>query len=108
MMVSNEFGAKAKKMSTRFEEILTEALQLSPIERITMIERLAASFTATVRDESQPLSEQEFEELMHVEPLSPEEIAAQGLLGTWADQGIEDGAEWVNEQKRKHKEQRKW
>ena len=107
-MVLDEFGAKAKKMSTRFEEILTEALELSPLERITLIERLAASFAATVRDQSQPLSEPELAELMRVEPLSPEEIAAQGLLGTWADQGVEDGAEWVNERKRQRQERRKW
>jgi hypothetical protein len=100
----------SKKMSTRFEQILIEALQLSPAERIRMIERLAASFgdTSPAGEENEPLSERELAELMRVEPLAPADIAAYSLLGTWSDQGISDGAEWVNEQKRKRKKQRKW
>jgi hypothetical protein len=89
-------------VSTQFDDILTQALQLPPDERIALIERLAASFRnarpAATPDES--FSEEELAELLHVEPLPPAEIVAAGLLGTWADLGIEDGAAWVNEQKR--------
>jgi hypothetical protein len=59
-------------------------------------------------DDNTPLTAEEIAELMRIEPLSPAEIAAEGLLGTWADLNISDGAEWVNEQKRKRKERRKW
>ena len=73
-----------------------------------MIEELAASF----KDEfdrapiDEAFSPEEITELMQVDPLPPAEVVAQGLLGTWAD--IDDGAEWVNEQKRKRKERGKW
>jgi len=39
--------------------------------------------------------------MMKVEPMTGAEIVAAGLTGGWADMGIADGAEWVNEQKRK-------
>ena len=52
--------------------------------------------------------ELEPEELLRSEPMTGAEIIAAGLTGTWADLGIEDGAEWVNEQKRKRRERNKW
>lgn len=102
----------SKQSSTHFQEALTLALQLPPAERIAIIEELAASFRQEVDvpapDEDQPLTPEEIKALMQVEPLPPAEVVAEGLLGTWADIGITDGAEWVNEQKRKRKVRRKW
>lgn len=75
-----------------------------------MIEELAASFRGefdvSTAGEDAPFTPEEIAELMQVEPLAPADVAAEGLLGTWA--GVADGAEWVNEQKRKRKERRKW
>lgn len=99
--------------SSDFEQVLRLALRLSPLERIEMIERLAASF----QDEAMlnapevtgaPFSDEELEQLMRVEPASPEAVVAEGLLGTWADMDISDGASWVNEQKRQRRERRRW
>jgi hypothetical protein len=98
--------------SAQFEEILAQALQLPPAERMAIIERLAASFrplpagegTLPGAETDQALTEQETADLMRVEPLPPAEVVRQRLTGTWADLGISDGAEWVNEQKRKRSE----
>lgn len=100
-----------RQSSDQFQEALTLALQLSPSERLAMIEELAASFgdEAFASDEDDaPFTPEEIAELMRVEPLPPAEVVAQGLLGTWADKNIEDGAAWVNEQKRKRRERRQW
>lgn len=102
----------ATQLSPLYEEALALALQLPPAERIAIIEELAASFRESAAlDEisGEPaLSADEVAYLMQVEPLSPTEIVAEGLLGTWDNQGIADGADWVNEQKRKRKARRKW
>ncbi|MCC6613883.1 MAG: hypothetical protein IT320_10425 [Anaerolineae bacterium] len=36
------------------------------------------------------------------------EIAASGVIGAWADQGIEDSVAWVEEVRRREREQRGW
>jgi beta-lactamase class D len=93
-----------------FDEIVELALQLSPGEQARLMERLAAS-VREVLDESgekvtddEPLTDEEIAEMLKVEPMTGTEIVAAGLTGGWADMGITDGAEWVNEQKRKRKE----
>jgi hypothetical protein len=48
------------------------------------------------------------ENVIHLEPLSGPEIVERGLLGGWADKGIEDSAAWVEEQRRKRREANKW
>ncbi len=45
---------------------------------------------------------------MHIEPLSPQEIIARGLVGTWTDMENVNGAEWVNIQKEKRKARNPW
>lgn len=101
-----------EQMTQDYETILNMALKLPPFQRAAMIEALAASFQSAFRshvnDEDTPFTEAEVADLMHVEPLPPAEIVEQGLTGTWADLGIGDGAEWVNEQKRKRSEERRW
>jgi hypothetical protein len=105
-----------KQISPEFHRALSEALKLSPFERMAMIEELAASFKDELATSSElpseedrpPFTAEELAELTKVEPLPPAEVVALGLLGTWADMGIEDGAEWVNQQKQKRRERRKW
>lgn len=85
------------------------ALQLPVPERLAMIADLADSLQPEAPNgDVETWTPEELAEMMRVEPLPPKEIIERGLLGTWADQGITDGAEWVNEQKRKRKERRKW
>lgn len=100
-------------MGSVFNEILDRALQLPPAEQARLVERLAASMRSTLATTAQPpddleLTEAEQAALLRVEPASPQQIMAEGLLGTWADAGIDDGAAWVNERKAKRKAQSKW
>lgn len=94
-----------------FEEIVTQALRLSPSEQALLMEQLAASLHRNLSPPEAPeitqqWTDEELAELLRPEPLPPAEVIARGLTGTWADVG--DGAEWVNEQKRKRKAQRQW
>jgi hypothetical protein len=43
---------------------------------------------------------------LQIEPLTGAEIVAAGLTGGWAEEGITDGAAWVEEQRRKRRERR--
>ena len=96
-----------------FDEIVTRALELTPAEQEQLIERLAAALDdqaaeADESEENRPLTDEEVAELMRQEPLAPAEVIERGLTGGWADMGITDGAEWVNERKRKRKARLKW
>jgi hypothetical protein len=96
--------------SPTFDDVLTQALRLPPDERIAMIEALAASFR---RDQPPPgtsaaFTDEEIAVFMTAAPLSPAEMIAQGLTGTWADDAISSGSEWVNEQKSRRRERRQW
>ena len=73
---------------------------------ISVTDDVAPSETTNLADDS--LQPGEVTELMTVDPLPPAEIVKQGLLGTWSDLGIVDGAEWVNSNKKTHRESRKW
>lgn len=104
-----------QSISTQYKEVLTLALQLPPTERIAMIAELAVSVTEsvappadTITAEEVTLTPSEVADLMNVQPLSPVEIVNQGLLGGWSDLAISDGAEWVETQKQKRREVRKW
>ena len=103
---------------TTFKHVLEQALELEPEEQLHLAEELTGRIRVLIaqrkssvpnRDsEETPLSEAELTELLRSEPMTGAEIVAAGLTGTWADLGIEDGAEWVNEQKRKRRERNKW
>ena len=41
-------------------------------------------------------------------PKTGAEIVAAGHTGGWEDYGISDSVEWVEEQRRKRREQREW
>lgn len=90
-----------------FDEIVDLALQLAPVEQLRLMERLAAAVSESLTSNTvaeNPRTQAEIEALIKIEPMTGAEIVAAGLLGGWADEGIQDGAEWVNEQKRKRKE----
>jgi len=84
-------------MPSQLEKILAMALQLSPQERIALSEALAASVQH--QPDEPPFSDQEIQHMLIVDPQSPREIDRLGLLGTWTDQAVDDGAEWVNARK---------
>ncbi len=93
----------SEKTSPQFYKVLAEALELALSERLAMIEELAASVKGQLDNaaasEETSFSPEEIAELTQVDPRTPSQVVAEGLLGTWT--GISDGAEWVNEQKRK-------
>lgn len=80
-------------------DILEQAKKLSPEEREELAQALIAMNT---------WSDDELEDLLTAEPLTGAEIVAQGLTGTWDDLDIGDGAEWVNDQRRKRQARRQW
>jgi hypothetical protein len=55
-----------------------------------------------------PLTDAELDELMRPQPMTGAELVAAGLTGGWQELGIEDGAAWVEEVRRKRKERRVW
>ena len=60
--------------------------------------------------EKRPWTDEEIQTFLRVEPKSGAEIVAQLQRdGGWEDQDIHDGAEWVNEQRRKnHRNPLEW
>ncbi|MBZ0281049.1 MAG: hypothetical protein K8L97_09925 [Anaerolineae bacterium] len=55
-----------------------------------------------------PLTDAEIEELMRPKPKTGAEIVALGHTGGWEHKGITDSVEWIDEQRRKRREQREW
>jgi hypothetical protein len=96
----------------QFAQVLEQALQLTPDEQARLVEQLRNSasqledstFSIPNDPADEPWKPGEIEEMLKADPHPPAEVAARGLLGKWADHGITDGAEWVNEQKRKRQE----
>jgi hypothetical protein len=103
---------------TTFKHVLEQALELEPEEQLHLAEELTGRIRVLIAErkpsvpkvdpEDAPLTEDELKELLRSEPMTGAEIIAAGLTGTWADLDIEDGAEWVNEQKRRRQERNRW
>jgi hypothetical protein len=96
-----------------FDDVVALALQLSPVEQARLMERLALAMrealTASDAAETEtPWTDAEIAAMMTLKPLTGAEIVAAGLTGGWEDINITDGAEWVNAQKRKRQERRRW
>lgn len=53
-------------------------------------------------------TDDEIREMTRIEPKTGAEIVAAGHVGGWENYGITDSVEWVEEQRRKRAEQRKW
>jgi hypothetical protein len=64
--------------------------------------------TASPNDdwENRPWTDEEIKELMRVEPKTGAESIALGHAGGWEDKGITDSVEWVEELRRKRRENR--
>lgn len=84
------------------DDLLTQALQLTPEEQALLMARLAAALHNTLAVESEVNDDgddDDLPDLLPPGPLPPSEVIALGLTGVWQD--VPDGAAWVNEQKRK-------
>jgi hypothetical protein len=53
-------------------------------------------------------TQEELARAVRIEPMSGSEIVEAGLTGGWEDQGITDSTGWVEEQRRKRRDQRAW
>jgi len=95
-----------------FEEILDQVLKLDRAEQerlASMLHDRLAEYDNTGEPTGiEPYTPEEVAAMMRPQKLTPGEMETQGLIGGWADMGITDGAEWVNEQKRKRRERNKW
>lgn len=87
-------------------ELYQQARDLTPVERKQLIQLLQSMDDEMVSVDT--WTEAELEELMKIEPLTGAEIVAAGLTGTWENQGIEDGLEWVNQQRQKRQSKYQW
>lgn len=63
---------------------------------------------ATLITDNLPWTEEELDAALTFVPRTGAEIIASGVVGSWADEGIEDSLDWVLEQRRKRQEQRQW
>lgn len=101
-----------QSLSADYETIVAQVLDLPTVQRLALIEALVESFrrdfglptSPSAEDALNEYADAELAALMQVEPLPPAEVVALGLLGTWADNDISDGAEWINQQKRQRRE----
>ncbi len=69
-------------------------------------------YTATLQvnagnlEDNSPLSSEEIAGYLQFEGKTGQEIVEMGLLGGWEDMGIEDSVVWIQEQRRKRKQER--
>lgn len=97
----------------QFDDVLEQALELPPAEKARLMERLAAAIQDEFIEHEATTDEvlwtgDELVEMMQPEPMTGAEIVAAGLTGSWSDMGISGGGEWVNAQKQKRKDKRRW
>ena len=101
-------------MSAAYDKIIELLDELTPDEK----ERLSGKLNHTQQSEStvqeiddqiEPTwTEEELAKLTRIEPLPGAEVVALGLTGGWADMGIEDSVEWLEEQRRKRRERKNY
>lgn len=90
---------------------LSEQQQLSVDEMLTrLLEQY--SIPDSTKDEAE-WDDRELAELFQTgETLTGREIVqkhlASGVIGSWADMGIEDSVEWLNQEKAKRQHKRQW
>lgn len=62
----------------------------------------------TIEIPAEPVwTEDELKWALQTTPMTGAEIVEAGLTGGWEDQGITDGATWVEEQRQKRRERRR-
>jgi hypothetical protein len=64
--------------------------------------------TLEIPNVDEQFTEAEIKDLLTFTPMSGADIVAAGLVGGWEDMNITDPVAWVDEQRRKQKERRKW
>lgn len=109
----------AQAMRSQYDEALEVALKLKRGDQVRLVQRIVAELgevshsEATAignlqQDEAEvPYTEEEIAEMLRPKPKTGAEIVASDVVGAWADIGITDSEEWLNEQKRKRREA-KW
>jgi hypothetical protein len=65
-----------------------------------------ASDAHSVAGDVKPLTDEEIAALMKPNPKTGAEIANNPAIGAWANYGITDSVEWIEEQRRKRREKR--
>ncbi|CAG1771055.1 hypothetical protein BAC2_01445 [uncultured bacterium] len=90
-------------MAVNFETLVNEALQLSLEDQARLVTRIVTAMShqhdEMPLEDIEPFTDEEIAEMLRPEPMTGAEIVAAGLTGGWADLGIADGAEWVQEQR---------
>jgi hypothetical protein len=91
-------------------EILEKAKTLTAEEREALIQHLVAMRKpeTVAQISAEHWTQAELDELLTIEPMTGREIVAAGLTGGWRDLNIQDGAAWVEAQRRKRRERRQW
>lgn len=64
--------------------------------------------TIEIPNADEQFTASEIKELLTFTPTSGAEVVAAGLVGGWEDKNITDPVAWVEEQRRKQREQRTW
>lgn len=64
--------------------------------------------TINIPDADEQFTPDEIQDLLTFTPTSGADVVAAGLVGGWEDKNITDPVAWVEEQRRKQREQRKW
>ncbi len=64
--------------------------------------------SAEIPWEDRPWTDEEIRDMMMSTPKTGAEIVAAGHTGGWEDYGITDSVEWLEEQRRKRREQLGW
>ena len=64
--------------------------------------------TIEIQNADEQFTSAEIKELLTFTPTSGADVVAAGLVGGWEDKGITDPVAWVEEQRRKQREQRGW
>jgi hypothetical protein len=66
------------------------------------------AITLEFPDFDEAFTEDELKDLLTFTPTSGAEVVAAGLVGGWEHKGITDPVAWVEDLRRKQREQRKW
>lgn len=97
----DQLTRQAEKLNLEEKRLLLERI-------FALIEAQEAMLKSAVNEEDVTWTKEELEELLTPEePLTGEEMIAQGYFGGWEAMGIEDGAEWVNQLRARSKARRK-
>lgn len=99
-----------------YDDLVEHIGQLSISEKLRLAEHLMHDVRAQLSDtampdeqeDDAPLTLEEIHALLNVGPKTGAEIIASGVVGAWQNLGIDDGATWINEQKRRRLERRIW